>query len=83
MYVPDTVESLDTDGVLLDSGVSHGDPPAEDLGDVPHPHVPHVPGRLTQSPLLLDAVLPDRSQLVCPVLDCIQCVIIQFHWAAR
>ena len=42
-YAPDTVEALDADSVLLDGGVAHGDPPAEDLGDVPHPHVPHVP----------------------------------------
>ena len=41
--VPDAVEALDADSVLLNGGVAHGDPPAEDLGDVPHPHVPHVP----------------------------------------
>ena len=69
--LPDAVETLDTDRVLLDGGVSHGDSPGENLSDVT------VQIRSTQSSLLLVVVVqPHWPQLVRPVLDCVQGLIV-------
>ena len=62
--LPDAAETLDTDSILLNGGVSHGDSPGEDLSDVT------VKIRSTQSSLLLVVVVqPHWPQLILPVLD--------------
>ena len=49
--LPDAAETLDTDSILLNGGVSHGDSPGENLSDVT------VKIRSTQSSLLLVVVV--------------------------
>ena len=69
--LPDAAETLDTDSILLNGGVSHGDSPGEDLSDVT------VKIRSTQSSLLLVVVVqPHWPQLVLPVLDGVQGFIV-------
>ena len=69
--LPDAAETLDTDSILLNGGVSHGDSPGEDLSDVT------VKIRSTQSSLLLVVVVqPHWPQLILSVLDGVQGFIV-------
>ena len=77
MILPDAVETLDTDSILLDGGVSHGDSPGQNLSDVT------VKIRSTQSSLLLVVVVhPHWPQLVSPVLDRVQGFIVESVWSS-
>ena len=49
--LPDAAETLDTDSILLNGGVPHGDSPGEDLSDVT------IKIRSTQSSLLLVVIV--------------------------